>query len=181
MEINISMCLMFIVFVGAHIFEERIKDLRDFFNIKWFKTGDKNFPVTRFEALWKDQLGLFIALATMAYLAYIDKFGGVTILIAVGFVTADTIQHSVFSIARRSYTPGIATSILYMGYILNFYLVELKFAAQDLGIGRTIVYTGLGGALLLLNYLILSKKVRNRRKQEGQPGGWGKGHMVRPT
>jgi hypothetical protein len=169
MKIDISMFLVFIVFVGAHILEERIKDLRYFFNIKWFKTGDKNFPVTRFEALWKDQLGLFIVLATMAYLAYIDKFGGVTILIAVGFVTADTIQHTVFSIARRSYTPGIATSVLYMGYILNFYLVELKLAAQDLGMGRILGYTVLGGALLLLNYLILSKKVKNRSKLELQP------------
>lgn len=163
------MCLVFIVFVGAHIFEERIKDLRYFFNIKWFKTGDPNFPVARFEALWKDQVGLFIVLAAMAYLAYIGKFGGVTILMAVGFVTADTIQHAVFSIARRSYTPGIATSVLYMGYVLYFYLFELKTAAQDLGMGRTLVYVGLGGVLLLLNYLILSMKVKSRRKLESQP------------
>jgi hypothetical protein len=110
----------------------------------------------------------------MAYLAYIGKFNGVTILIAVGFVTADTIQHTVFSIARWNYTPGIATSVLYMGYILNFYLVEVKLAAQDLGIGRILVYTGLGGALLLLNYLILSKKVKNGRKLEFQPATVGK-------
>jgi hypothetical protein len=164
------MCLVFIVYVGAHILEERIKDLRYFFNIKWFKTGDENFPVTRLEAVWKDQVGLFISLATMAYLAHIGIFGGVTILIAVGFVTADTIQHSVFSIARRSYTPGIATSVLYLGYVLYFYLFELKLAAQDPGFGRTLVYSGLGAALLLFNYLILSKKVRNRRKLERHPG-----------
>jgi len=181
MNINISMCLMFIAFVGAHILEERIKDLRLFFNIKWFKTGDEEFPVTRFEALWKDQVGLFFILATMAYLAYLGIFGGVTILIAVGFITADTIQHTVFTIARRSYTPGIATSVLYMGYILNFYLVELKFAAQDLGMGRSLVYLVLGGALLLLNYLILSKKVRNRRKLGLQPGGLKTGHMAHLT
>ncbi|MGD2090309.1 MAG: HXXEE domain-containing protein [Candidatus Aminicenantes bacterium] len=181
MKIDISMFLVFIGFVLAHILEERIKDLRYFFNIKWFKTGDRNFPITRFEALWKDQVGLFFLLAAMAYLAYIGKFGGITILIAVGFVTADTIQHTVFSIARRSYTPGIATSVLYMGYVLNFYLVEVKLAAQDLGMGRIIVYTGLGGALLLLNYLILSKKVKNRRKLERQPGEFRTGHMAHLT
>jgi hypothetical protein len=166
------MCLVFIVFVGAHIFEEYFKDLRCFFNIKWFKTGDPNFPVTRLEALWKDQVGLFIVLATMAYLAYLGKFGGVTILIAVGFVTADTIQHSVFSIVKRSYTPGIATSLLYMGYVLYFYLFQLKLAAQDLGMGWTLMYTGLGGTLLLFNYLILSMKVKKRfgksKREEGQ-------------
>lgn len=181
MKIDISMFLVFIIFVGAHILEEHFKDLRLFFNIKWFKTGDENFPVTKFEALWKDQVGLFFILAAMAYLAYLGIFGGVTILLAVGFVTADTIQHTVFSIAKRSYTPGIATSVLYMGYILNFYLVELRFAAQDLGMGRTLMYIGLGGALLLLNYLILSKKVRNRRKLEHQPGGLRTGHMANLT
>lgn len=170
MKIDISMYLALIIFAGAHIIEERMKDLRYFFNIKWFKTGDENFPVTRMEALWKDQAGLFIALAAMAYLAYKGIFDGVTLLLAVGFVTADTIQHSLFTIAKRGYTPGIATSVLYMGYVLYFYLFELKLAARDLGIGRTFVYLGLGGALLLLNYLILRKKVKNRRKQERQPG-----------
>jgi hypothetical protein len=174
MKIDISMFLVFTIIVGGHILEENLKKLRLFFNIKWFKTGDRNFPVTSFEALWKDQVGLFIVLATMAYLAYIGKFGGVTILIAVGFITADTIQHTVFSIGRKIYNPGIATSVLYIGYILNFYLVEVKLAAQDLGMGRILVYTGLGGALLLLNYLILSKKVKNWRKLEFQPAAVGK-------
>jgi hypothetical protein len=170
MKINILLCLVFIAFVGAHILEERFKNLRDFFNIKWFKTGDPDFPVTPFEALWKDQVGLFLILATMACLAYAGVFGGITILIAVGFITADTIQHSVFSIARPGYTPGIATSVLYAGYVLYFYLYQLKLAVLYFGTGWTIVYTGLGGFLLLLNYLVLSIKANNRLKQESKTG-----------
>lgn len=155
------MSLVFIVMVGAHILEEALKGFRRFFNVDWFQTGDEDFPVSRLEALLKDQIGLFAVLAALAIVGVGWK---PAMLIAVGFITADLIQHAVFSIVRRAYTPGIATSALYLIFVVYFtvVVVEFQFGLRILG------FMALGAGGLLLNYFIASWKVRKRQQKPQQ-------------
>ena len=81
------------------------------------------------------------------------------ICIVVGFITADLIQHGVFSIGRRKYTPGVATSVLYFTYLLYF------FSRYELQ-GLHLVGMALGAAGLAINYVIASLTVRKRRERE---------------
>ena len=159
---DLGTSLVLIVIVGVHILEEAMKGFRRFFNVDWFKTGDDEFPVSKWEALLKDQIGLF---GLLAALAIVGIFWTPAILIAVGFITADLIQHAVFSIARRRYTPGIATSALYLLYVLYFELVVLGL---PFGLG-TLGFMALGAGGLLLNYSIASWRVRKRQREPQKP------------
>lgn len=155
------MSLVFIVMVGVHVLEEALKGFRRFFNVDWFETGDEGFPVSRLEALLKDQIGLFAALAALAIAGVGLK---PAMLVAVGFITADLIQHVVFSIVRRGYTPGIATSALYLIFVVYFARVVLEF---QFGL-RTLGFMALGAGGLLLNYFIASWRVRKRQQKPQQ-------------
>src|SRR5262245_63998824 len=86
----VGISLVLIVIVGAHILEEALKGFRRFFNLEWFQTGREEFPVTKREALRKDQVGLFLGLALLALLGIKWPF---FLFIAIGFITADLIQH----------------------------------------------------------------------------------------
>ncbi|MCI0560092.1 MAG: HXXEE domain-containing protein, partial [Nitrososphaera sp.] len=165
--------LVLIVIVGAHILEEvfasynpsgdtrHLKGFRRFFNLEWFRTGKDNFPVTKLEALLKDQIGLFV---TIALFVLVGTLNALFILVVVGFVTADLVQHAVFSIVRRQYTPGIATSALYFVYIVYFVLSELP--RLQFGLGWTLGTMALGASFLALNYVIASWKVRKWRERQ---------------
>ena len=96
---NLGTSLVLIVIVGMHIAEEALKGFRRFLNLKWFRTENEDCPVSKLKALVIDQVGLFLALALLALVGIKWPF---FIYIAVGFITADLIQHSVFSIGRRS-------------------------------------------------------------------------------
>lgn len=161
---HLGTSLVLIVIVGAHILEEALKGLRRFFNLEWFRTGREDFPVTRLKALVVDQLGVFLGLSLLA-------LGGtlwpVLTWVAVGFITADLIQHGVFSIARQTYTPGVATSVLYLIYVVYFLAYsDLGRLDEGLGLGRALGGAAVGASVLLGNYLLASWKVRKWRRQQ---------------
>jgi len=162
-----------IVIVGAHILEEvfasfRLLDagerkvgFRRFFNLEWFQTGDEEFPVTRRTALVKDQIGLFILL-TLLVLGSIQWSG--LMWVVVGFIIADLVQHSVFSLVRRKYSPGVATSVLYLIFVIYFFGFEVEEVITTLEWGAM----ALGAALLVGNYIMAAWKVRGSgRSQNG--------------
>ncbi|MFQ5740500.1 MAG: HXXEE domain-containing protein [Acidobacteriota bacterium] len=156
--------LVLIVIVGAHILEEVLKGFRRFLNLEWFRTGREDFPVTKLKALIIDQVGLFLGLALLA-------LGGtlwpILIWVAVGFITADVIQHGVFSIGRRKYTPGIATSALYFMYVLYFFArSDLRGLNESLKLGWALGGMALGAAGLAFNYVLASWKVRKWRREQ---------------
>lgn len=161
---HLGTSLLLIVIVGAHILEESLKGLRRFFNVEWFRTGREDFPVTKLKALVVDQVGLFLGLSLLA-------LGGILwpllIWVAVGFIIADLIQHSVFSIGCRKYTPGVATSAFYLIYAIYF------FAYSDLGkMGErvrpewAVVSLAVGASGIVLNYALASRKVRKWRREQ---------------
>lgn len=100
-NISPGVSLALIILVGVHILEERLKGFRRFLNLEWFRTGKEDVPVSRLAEVLKDQVGLFMVLTALALLGMLNA---TFIFIAVGFVTADIIQHVVFSLVRRGNT-----------------------------------------------------------------------------
>lgn len=158
--------LVLIVIVGAHILEEAFKGFRRFFNLEWFRTGREDFPVTKIKSLVIDQVGLFIGLTGLALLALQPgRFWPNLIWVAVGFIAADLIQHFVFSIVRQKYSPGVATSVLYLIFVLYFIRSTPAF-----GIANPWIPLVVGAAGLLSNYVLASRKVRKwRQRQNREP------------
>ncbi len=155
-SVSLGTSLVLVTIVGAHIFEERIKNFRRFFNLEWFRTGREDFPTTKLKAIIIDQVGLFLSLSLFALLGITGLF---FICIVVGFIMADLIQHAVFSIGRRKYTPGVVTSALYFIYVIYFLT---RFELQ----GLHLVGMVLGAAGLAINYALAYRKVRKWRQRE---------------
>lgn len=162
--VKLWLCLVLIPIVAVHIFEERLKGFRRFFNQEWFGSDKENFPVSNLEALLKDQLGLFVLLSL---LSLAGAFNIIFILVAVGFVTADLVQHAIFSISKRQYTPGVATSVLYLGYVVYFDFFELSRLHIRFD-WTTLVFMALGAGIIVFNYLRAARKVRKRNERQKQ-------------
>jgi Protein of unknown function with HXXEE motif len=75
-------------------------------------------PVTRFKGLMIDKIGLFLTLSLFAVLGV--TYNWTWIFISIGIIAADVAQHLTFSAVKKSYTPGVATIILYIIYIVYF-------------------------------------------------------------
>jgi|SRR5215213_3315258 len=138
-----------IALAAAHIGEETVKGFRRFFNTEWFR-GNENCPVSRAKGLFIDQIGLFLLLAGLAALgALLDSRW---LLVALGIIIADLVQHAVFSIAKMKYTPGVATSTLYLLYVIYFFgREELR---SHLYRDWAWVAVAVGAAFIAANYTI---------------------------
>ena len=147
-----SLSIALIVLAAAHIGEETLAGFTRFFNVTWF-AGNETCPVGRAKALWIDKIGLFAILALLALGGALNS--ELWILIALGIITADVIQHFAFSIGTRGYTPGVATSVLYLGYILYF------FSRPGLPVGWLAWLSFAVGLLFIAsNYVMAAHKVR---------------------
>jgi hypothetical protein len=157
MESQVSWAMAFVLVAAAavHIGEEAVAGFRRFLNTEWF-AGNDNCPVTRRKGLLIDKIGLFVALTLFA-------IAGVLVdarlfLVAVGFIAADLVQHAGFSIAKRGYTPGVATSALYLAYVVYFFShAELRYVLND---PWAWVALAVGAGGIVLNYGVAWRKVR---------------------
>lgn len=155
MDIEVNASIVLIALAAVHIAEEAVKGFRSFFNMDWFD-GNEDCPVSRIKGLFVDQIGLFLLLVLFAVMGAL--FNPRWILVAVGIITADLVQHAIFSIAKRKYTPGVATSVLYLLYVAYFLgreelrgLIHLDWAWGAM----------MGGmAFIAINYVLASLKVR---------------------
>jgi hypothetical protein len=154
-EVGWGMAIVLIAVAAAHIAEESVADFRSFFNMQWF-AGNQNCPVTPFKGLVVDKIGLFLTLGLFAILG--AGYDARWIFIAIGIITADLVQHAVFSLGKKGYTPGVATSAVYFVYVVYF------FSQPDLRglLGDPLAWAALGlGALFIAgNYWMARTKVR---------------------
>jgi hypothetical protein len=103
-----------------------------------------------------DEIGLFVGLTVFALAAVLVDAR--LILVAVGFIAADMIQHAGFSIAKRGYTPGVATSALYLVYVVYFFgHAELRHLLSEPWSWLALA-VGAGG--IALNYWLAWSKVQ---------------------
>lgn len=149
-----SVAIFLVIAVALHIAEETAKNFRGFLNTVWF-AGDETCPVGRFKGLFIDKIGLFGLLAGTAVAGAL--FDPRWILLAVGVISADLVQHSIFSVRERAYTPGVATCAIYLIYLAVFFgqgelrdLLELPLAWEALALGAAFI----GG-----NYALAAWKV----------------------
>jgi len=187
MNIPLYVPIVLIVIVGAHILEEafapfRLLDtgkrrigFRRFFNLEWFQTGDEGFPTSKRKAFFGEQVGLFVGLALLTLLStwwpeWLEWPGWLTqyawwpaalMWVVVGFITADLIQHNVFSYVRRKYSPGVATSVLYMLFVIFF----LRFGSGKVNIIEWVAM-GYGATFLVGNYLVAVWRVRRSGRSQ---------------
>ena len=157
MELQASwaMAILLIVVAASHIAEETVARFREFFNMKWF-TGNADCPVTRFKGLVVDKIGLFLFLAACAVAGAV--YDARVIFIAVGTMAADLVQHAVFSIGKKGYTPGVATSAAYLAYVVYFFgHAELQHLLND-----PLAWVGMaaGAAFIAGNYWVARSKVQ---------------------
>lgn len=162
MEIQVEwgLAILLIVIAAAHIAEENLAGFRRFLNTQWFD-GNDNCPVTRFKSVVFDQLGLFVGLAALAIAGTVAN--AFWFFVALGFVAADVMQHAAFSVSKRGYTPGIATSagyLAYIGYVLS------RIEGQGT-LDQPLAWIALasGAALIAINYGLARRKVRLGRCQ----------------
>jgi hypothetical protein len=150
-----AMAIVLVAAAAVHIGEEAVAGFRRFLNTEWF-AGNENCPVTRRKGLLMDKIGLFVVLTGLAIAgALVDAR---LILVAVGFVAADLVQHAGFSIAKRGYTPGVATSALYLVYVVYLFShAELRYLLND-PLAWVALAVGAGG--IALNYWLAWTKVR---------------------
>lgn len=149
--------VLLIMLVAAHILEEALKGFRRFFNLEWFRTGRDDFPTSKTKAVLVDQIGLFLALSLLALLGSVWS---PAMYAVVGFIAADVIQHGTFSIVRRKYSPGVATSALYLLFVGLFLRSDsVRFDAS------TLTAMTIGAAALAGNYALASMRVRRWRQQ----------------
>ena len=150
---NVSIAL--IASAACHIGEETVKDFRRFLNTEWFH-GTKNCPVGRLKGILIDKIGLWLFLAFLALLG--SLFDGRWILVGVGIVTADIVQHALFSLGMKRYTPGLATCVLYLLFIAYFLAhAPVPSLANDVWAWAAMAA---GAAFIGSNYLAASRKVR---------------------
>lgn len=154
-QVSWVMAIILIVVAAAHIAEETVAGFREFFNTEWF-AGNENCPVTRRKGLVFDKIGLFLVLAGLAVAG--ATYDARVMLIALGIIAADLVQHAVFSIGKRGYTPGVATSALYVAYVVYFFShAELRYLLND---PRSWAALTAGAAGIAINYWLAWRKVR---------------------
>lgn len=157
-----SVAIVLIVVVAVHILEEAIKGFRIFFNTEWFD-GKPNYPVGRFKGVVIDQIGLLALVASLA--AAGSVLDGRWILVAVGIIMADLVQHTTFSIVKRAYTPGIATCALYLVYLVYFFTQVDPYAPT--GDVPAWLAMATGASFIVANYILASKTFwRHRNNNE---------------
>ena len=150
-----SVSIALIASAAFHIGEETVKGFRTFLNTAWFD-GTKNCPVGRLKGLLIDKIGLWLFLALLALLG--SLFDGRWILVGLGIVTADIVQHALFSLGMKRYTPGLATCALYLVYIAYFLAqCPVPGLADDVWAWAAMAA---GAAFIGGNYLSASHKVR---------------------
>lgn len=154
-QVTWAMAILLVVAAAVHIGEEAVAGFRRFLNTEWF-AGNENCPVTRRKGLLADKIGLFVVLTGFAIAgALVDAR---LILVAVGFIAADMMQHAGFSIAKRGYTPGVATSALYLAYVVYFFShAELRHLLSEPWSWLALA-VGAGG--IALNYWLAWSKVQ---------------------
>jgi hypothetical protein len=103
-----------------------------------------------------DKIGLFLAFAVLALAGAI--FDGRWILVALGIVMADLVQHAIFSFVKKGYTPGVATSVPYLAYVAWFFAQPQLRGLIDGPLAW--VALALGAAIIAGNYLFAQQKVR---------------------
>lgn len=154
---NLGNAVLLVLLVGAHILEEALAGFRRFFNLEWFRTGRDNFPTSRTKAVLVDQIGLFLALSTMSLIGTASPYATYAVI---GFIAADVIQHGTFSLVRRTYSPGVATSVLYFLFVMFFLRSgSARIDAPALGA------MALGAAALAGNYGLAWMRVKRWRQQ----------------
>lgn len=154
-QVSWAMAILLVGAAAVHIGEETVAGFRRFLNTEWF-AGNENCPVTRRKGLLMDKIGLFVALTGLAIAGVLVD--PLWILVAVGFIAADLVQHASFSVAKRGYTPGVATSALYLAYIVYFFShAELRSLLNDLLAWVALVA---GAAGIVINYGLAWRKVR---------------------
>ncbi len=157
-----SVSLVLIAFVAVHILEEAHKGFRIFFNTEWFD-GKRNYPVGRFKGVVNDQIGLLALVTSLAVAG--TMIDGRWMLVAVGIVMADLVQHATFSIVKRAYTPGIATCALYLVYLVYFFARVDPYAPT--GDVPAWLAMATGASLIVANYILASKTFwRSRNNNE---------------
>ncbi len=105
-----------------------------------------------------DQIGLLLLLAfTSAGAVLFDK--NWLLLFPVGIITADVVQHMTFSAVKRGYTPGAATSALYLVYVINFFVGVGQQLLDDPEWGWVVLAVGM--AVIAGNYFLAWRKVRS--------------------
>ena len=70
--------------------------------------------------------------------------------IAIGIISADMVQHAIFSLDKRAYTPGIGTCALYLAYV-GYFLSQpgmLGWLGTSLAWGALVA----GAAVIGVNY-----------------------------
>lgn len=158
------LCITLIILAGAHILEERVAGFRQFLNLEWFN-GNKDCPIDPKKGVIVDQIGLFLGLTIFTLWAWQSDWDWL-VMVPVGVIAADFVQHSIFSIAKRRYTPGLGTTFLYFAYLIVF------FAGEGLRIleGSTWGWSALvlGMAVIAGNYFLARRTVRSGKC--GVPG-----------
>ena len=147
MTVSSTLSVMLIVFAAVHILEEALKDFRRFFNTQWF-AGTEDCPVSRRKGRLVDQVGLFALLAALAVAG--NRFDSRWMLVAVGLISADVVQHFIFSIRKGALTPGVQTSVLYLLYVGYFFWDQGVRSILDI---RAAAALGGGAAFIAANYL----------------------------
>jgi hypothetical protein len=157
-KVDFSIAVVLVALAAIHIAEESVAGFRRFFNTEWF-AGGENCPVGRAKGVLVDQIGLFLVIASLSILgAMIDAR---CILVAVGIITADLVQHAVFSFAKSKYTPGVATSALYFAFVL--YFLGRRELRSLMYLDRAWLAMAVGFAFIAGNYFFSRWKVRSGR------------------
>jgi len=153
-QVSWSIAIILILAAAAHIAEEAVADFRGFLNTQWFD-GNDDCPVTRRKGILIDKIGLFAGLVLFAVLgAALDAR---VIFIAVGILCADIVQHAIFSLKKKAYTPGIATCALYLAYVVYFFSQPATQGWLGDGWARIALVVGAGG--IAINYALSWWKV----------------------
>ncbi len=153
-QIGAGVAISLIVISAAHITEEALAGFRHFFNTQWFD-GNENCPVPRVKGVAVDEIGLLALLACLAVGAGHDARW---IFVAVGIITADLVQHVVFSVEKKGYTPGVVTTALYLAYVVYLFAQpETWRLLLDLTSWGALL---VGAGFIAINYLFARWRVR---------------------
>ena len=150
------LCIALVILAGAHILEERVAGFRRFLNLEWFE-GSRDCPVGPKKGVVVDQILLFLLLAGTTTLALLFSLHWL-FMFPVGIILADVVQHVIFSVVKRGYTPGIITTFLYLAYLIVFFAGA---GEQILGSGWTWLLSVAGMAVIAVNYFMARRKVRS--------------------
>jgi hypothetical protein len=132
-----------------------VKGFRKFLNTEWFD-GTKNCPVGRFKGIVMDKIGLWLLLLLLALLGWLVDGRG--ILVGVGIIAADVVQHALFSFGMKRYTPGLVTCVLYVVCIA--YVLRQPSASRLADDVSAWAALAVGGAFIGGNYMSARRKMR---------------------